>query len=121
MPVSYSAWNPRALLAPSTQPKNARVDLRRLARGGRKKGSSSFLSDMCFRSPSVPIFDLLRSGSARHSPQLRSPASEHGARQPGFGVWGLGFRVWDLRVGVWGVGFGVWCVGCGVWGLGFGI
>ena len=37
----------------------------------------------------------------------------------GFGVWGLGFRVWGLGFGVWGLGFRVWGLGFGVWGLGF--
>jgi len=44
----------------------------------------------------------------------------------GFGVWGVGFRVWGwgLGFGVWGVGFGIlgfgaW--GLGVWGLVFGV
>ena len=59
---------------------------------------------------------------------------EHAVRpKTGFGVCGLGFRIWDLGLRVWGMertvrpktgprvydlGFGVWGLGFGVWGLG---
>ena len=37
-----------------------------------------------------------------------------------FGVWGLGFRVWDLGLGFQAQGFWFgWGLGFGVWGLGF--
>jgi hypothetical protein len=38
------------------------------------------------------------------------PSISHGSYaqiNPWIGVWGLGFRVWDLRLGVQGLGFRV--------------
>jgi hypothetical protein len=38
-----------------------------------------------------------------------------------FGIWELGFGIWDLEFGIWNLGFGIWDLEFGIWNLGFGI
>ena len=79
--------------------------------------------DSCFGvgnlgSMGSPAAGPIWSASSRGAKTLAASGLE--CSELGFGVLGLGFRVWGVGFGVQGVGFVVWGLGSGVWVWGFG-